>query len=152
MSLVVMSTKTKPTSLPFSLRTDGGPVLYLMSAKSEIVDGADPQPVARRGFAVHHKIEKITAHRALGECAARVWKIGELFFNLHRNLLNFAEIGTENYYPEDAAKTGSEHFRARLDRHPEDARHARRLNVGVDFRYQLVPRHFLAPLARRFEC
>src|SRR6266568_3921191 len=36
MSLVVMSTKTKPTSLPFSLRTDGGPVLYLISAKSEI--------------------------------------------------------------------------------------------------------------------
>src|SRR5438067_1131700 len=36
MSLVVTSTKTNPTSLPFSLRTDGGPVLYPMSVSSEI--------------------------------------------------------------------------------------------------------------------
>src|SRR5207302_1544775 len=124
MSLVVMSTKTKPTSLPFSLRTDGGPVLYLISAKSE----------------------KITAHRALGECAARVWKISELFFNLHRNLLNFAKIGAENFYAKDTAKTGGEHFRARLDRHPEDAGHPWRLDVGVNFREQLVPGHLLPPL------
>src|SRR5216110_864226 len=36
MSLVVISTKTNPTSLPFSLRTEGGPVLYWISASIEI--------------------------------------------------------------------------------------------------------------------
>jgi hypothetical protein len=31
-----------------------------------------------------------------------------------------------------AAEAGGEHLGARLDRHPEDVRHARRLDVGVE--------------------
>ena len=41
------------------------------------------QSVTRRGFAVHIEIEEIAADGALGERTARVWKIGELFFDLN---------------------------------------------------------------------
>ena len=52
-----------------------------------------------------------------------------------------AEVGAEHFDTEHTAKAGGEHLGARLDRHPEDVRHARRLDLRVHFRDQLVPGH-----------
>src|SRR4029077_10611670 len=116
---------------------------------NDVVYIANFQSVTRSRFAIHSKIQEITANRALGECAARIREFGQFFFDLHRELLDLAKIGTKNFYAEHAAKSGGEHFGARLDWHPEDVRHAGRLNIRVDFGKQLFPSHSAPPLVGR---
>src|SRR5205807_4897066 len=93
-------------------------------ALDDVVHVTDFQSVARSGFAVHIEVEEIAADGALRECTPRVGQICQLALDLHRELLNFAKIGSENFHAEHAAKTGGEHLGARLDRHPENVRHA----------------------------
>src|SRR5439155_27377818 len=92
------------------------------------------------------EVEKIAADCALGENAPRVWKLSQLFLDLNGKLLNLGKIRSKDFHAEDAAKPRGEHFRARLDWHPENVRHARRLDVRVDLGEKLFPRH---PLDRK---
>jgi len=50
------------------------------------------QAIAGGDFAVGREVEEITARRALGENAARSRKIAQRFLNLHRHVLNRAEV------------------------------------------------------------
>src|SRR5207302_1381626 len=131
MSLVAGSTRTKPTSCPFSLRMLGGPVRYLISATIEI--------------------EEITADRAFGKGAPRVRKVDNRFLDLNREIFDTLQIGSENFYAERAAKPCGKHFRSRLDRHPENVRHTRGTQIHVQFIEKLFPGHAARPLIERFE-
>src|SRR5207247_2718617 len=97
------------------------------------------------------KIEKIATDCAFGENAPRVWKLSQLFLDLNGQFLNLAKIRTKNFYAEDAAKSRGQHFGARLDRHPENIRHSRRLNVRINFCKELLPGHSAPPLVRRLQ-
>src|SRR5439155_13713087 len=119
--------------ITFSAFHSRGDVFATDGGFDDVVDVADFKAVARGRFAVHIEVEEIAADRALGERTPRVGHISQLALDLHRELLNFAQIRPENFYAEHAAETGGEHFSARLDWHPENVRHAGRFDVGVDF-------------------
>ncbi len=70
---------------------------------------------------------------------------------MHSDVLDFAEVGAENFDAENRAETGGEHLGARLDRHPEDIRHAGRFDFLIHLRDELFPGHAGPPLVGWFE-
>src|SRR5207249_3156633 len=98
----------------------GRNVLAADGGFDDVVDVADSQAVTRGRFAVDGEIEKISADCALGERAARIWKLSQFFLDLDTKFLNLAKIWTKNFHAEDATKSRGEHFRARLDWHPKN--------------------------------
>jgi len=56
-------------------------------------------------------------------------KLNHSFFDLHGDLLDAVRSGPKTFNTSTLRKAGSQHFGARLDRHPKDARHAWRFDV-----------------------
>src|SRR4029077_9190596 len=123
---------------PFDGHRDG---LAANGTLNDVVYVLDTKAVSGCSFAVHGKVEEISARRAFGKDAARVRKITQSIFDLHRNSFDLLQVGAEDLNPEDSAKARGKHLRARLDRHPENVGHAGRLDRFVHFGEELFPRH-----------
>ena len=92
----------------------------------DVIHVTHGEAVARGGLAFDFEIEEVTAGGALGENAACIGKIRKRFFDLHADVLDRPEVRTKNFDAKWCAKSGREHLRARLDRHPELISHAGR--------------------------
>jgi hypothetical protein len=72
-------------------------------------------------------------------------------FNIDGDILDLLKVGAENLDAENRSEAGGEHLGPRLNRHPENVRHARCPDIRVHLGDELFPRHAGPPLLVRLE-
>ena len=103
-----------------------------------ILDVADVEAEPGGAVAIDIEVEEIPAADPFRERAARSRNFAQRRLDLRADPIDHLGVGAEHQHAERAPHAGRQHFGARLDRHPPDVGHARKLQRGIQLAHQRV--------------